>query len=235
MAQARYDVVADFYVAGWSDACDDPATAALLGLVGRVDGLRVLDVACGHGRVARELARRGAQVTGVDISRRLLDVAEQAEQSSPLGIEYQWTDLATGVVAGVGGFDLAVCTFGLSDIDDLDRALTAVTCALRTGGRFVLSIVHPCFPGAGTVSGSWPPNRPYSFEGRWTASGAESSLRRRVGANHRMLSTYLNALVGHGLRLDATIEPDPPDEWTASSRADAARLPVFLVLAATKT
>jgi len=50
-------------------------------------------------------------------------------------------------------FELALCNFGLSDIDDLDAALTVVTAAQRTGGRLVLSILQPCFPGAGTMTG----------------------------------------------------------------------------------
>ncbi len=71
MALARYDAVADFYVSGF-DATDDPASAALLDVLGPVAGLRVLDAACGHGRITRELARRGAAVVGVDISGKLL-------------------------------------------------------------------------------------------------------------------------------------------------------------------
>lgn len=52
MTQARYDAVADFYTSGF-DSTDDPATRALLDLLGPVAGLRVVDVACGHGRVSR--------------------------------------------------------------------------------------------------------------------------------------------------------------------------------------
>jgi ubiquinone/menaquinone biosynthesis C-methylase UbiE len=127
VAQARYDAVAEFYVAGWSDACDDPATAALLDLAGPVEGSSILDVACGHGRVARALARRGARVVGVDISRKLLAVAVQIERSDPQNIEYHHVDLTSGLALGSGDFDLAVCNFGLSDIDDLAMALASVS------------------------------------------------------------------------------------------------------------
>jgi 2-polyprenyl-3-methyl-5-hydroxy-6-metoxy-1,4-benzoquinol methylase len=71
MVLARYDAVADFYVSGF-DSADDPASAALLDLLGPVAGLRVLDAACGHGRITRELARRGADVVGIDISGNLI-------------------------------------------------------------------------------------------------------------------------------------------------------------------
>lgn len=71
MAQARYDAVAEFYIQGF-DSIDDPASRALLDLLGPVTGLRVLDVARGHGRITRELARRGASVLGVDLSGALI-------------------------------------------------------------------------------------------------------------------------------------------------------------------
>jgi 2-polyprenyl-3-methyl-5-hydroxy-6-metoxy-1,4-benzoquinol methylase len=72
---ARYDEIADFYEAFAPDVYDDPPTPALLSLLGDVSGLRLLDLACGHGRLARELARRGARVVGIDISAALLDKA----------------------------------------------------------------------------------------------------------------------------------------------------------------
>src|ERR1700747_2456740 len=85
---ARYDEIADFYDAAKGESVADPATAALLRLAGPVSGMRLLEVACGQGRVARELARRGAQVTGLDIAAALLAKARAQEQATPLGIGY---------------------------------------------------------------------------------------------------------------------------------------------------
>ena len=106
---------------------------------------------------------------------------------------------------------------GLSEIDDLDGVLATVVRCLRPGGRFVFSILHPCFPGAGDISGSWPSGGGYFDEGRWTAAGSRSTLRQQVGANHRMLSTYVVALARHGLNLDVLREPAPPAEWERSA------------------
>lgn len=225
MTQARYDSVADFYVARF-DSVDDAVSKALLGLLGPVDGLRVLDVACGHGRLTRELARRGASVTGVDISGRLLEKAREAERNEPLGIQYIQADItAPGVISGT--FDTAACGFGLSDIDDLEGAIVTVSHALRPGGRFVFSILHPCFPGGKDISGSWPAAGRYYDEERWVARDAKSTLRRQVGANHRTLSAYLNTLRMHGLWLDQLAEPLPDPGWDEAHEAD--RTPVFLV------
>jgi ubiquinone/menaquinone biosynthesis C-methylase UbiE len=227
MVGARYDAIADFYEAGWSDSLDDPGTVALLDLLGSVAGLRVLDVACGHGRITRELARRGADVVGVDISVALISKAELAEGEQPLGIRYIPADAASQDWWDGTPFDRAVCNFGLSDIDDLDRTIAGISRALRPAGCFVFSILHPCFAGGESVSGAWPTTGRYYDEGWWSADGALSTLRQQVGANHRMLSTYVNILRRNDLWLDEVAEPMPSHEW-ADQRADVARFPVFL-------
>jgi SAM-dependent methyltransferase len=130
-------------------------------------------------------------------------------------------------------FDAVVSTFGLSDIDNLDCAMATVARVLAPGGRFVFSLLHPCFGGGKDVSGSWPATGSYYDEGWWVADGALSSLRRQVGANHRTLSTYVNMLRSHGLGIDTIAEPHPACEWSAQ-RPDAARLPVFLVARAVR-
>jgi ubiquinone/menaquinone biosynthesis C-methylase UbiE len=229
MTTARYDDVADFYEASFTDD-PDPVMDALLDLLGSPADRSVLDVACGHGRVSRELARRGGTVTGVDLSRALLSKAEATEDTEPLGIRYVHADAATADWLGDERFDAVTCNFGLSDIDDLDGVLATVALATRPGGAFVLSVLHPCFPGWGPVSGAWPSEGRYYDEGRWTADGAASPLRRQVGANHRMLSTYVAALGRHGLRVEAMREPAPPAQWAAGERAGAARYPVYLVV-----
>jgi SAM-dependent methyltransferase len=228
MVQARYDAVAEFYIDGF-DSIDDPASLALLELLGPVAGLRVLDVACGHGRVTRALARRGASVVGIDLSGALITRAREIERDEPLGIRYVHDDVALPGSLGDfdGDFDAAACNFGLSDIDDLDAAITAVGAALKPRGRFAFSIVHPCFAGGTDISGSWPASGSYYDEGHWTAKGARSGLRRLVGANHRTLTTYLATLRRHGLWLDELAEPLPPPDWDPAHDAD--RQPVFLV------
>jgi SAM-dependent methyltransferase len=226
MTQARYDAVAEFYADGWVSA-DDGVAVALLALLGPLTGRRVLDVACGHGRITRELARRAAGVTGIDISGALIAKAEQAERAEPLGIRYLHADVTEPGVLPDAAFDAATCSFGLSDIDDLGGAIAAVSAALRPGGHFVFSILHPAFPGGKDISGSWPPAGSYYGEGHWTAQDAQSALRRQVGASHRMLSTYLNTLRQHHLWLDQVTEPPPDPGWDRAHDAD--RKPVFLV------
>jgi 2-polyprenyl-3-methyl-5-hydroxy-6-metoxy-1,4-benzoquinol methylase len=227
MTEARYDAVADFYGASWSDDAPDAALDALLDLTGPVAGRRVLDLACGHGRVSRRLAGLGATVVGVDLSAALIAKAQAAEDANPLGIDYRHGNAADPL--DIGQFDRVVCSFALSDIDDLDGALANVRRCLRPGGQFTFSILHPCFPGAGpAVSGSWPAEGTYYDERWWAADGALSTLRQRVGANHRTLATYLNALRRNDLWLDEVAEPPPLASWVAQ-RPEAGRYPVYFL------
>src|SRR5262245_37497451 len=61
----------------------------LLEIIGPVQRLAVLDVACGEGFYTRLLRHRGAaSVTGVDLSERMIAIARRQEAERPLGIEY---------------------------------------------------------------------------------------------------------------------------------------------------
>lgn len=223
---ARYDEIADFYEQGSGQTVRDPATAALLDLAGDVRGRRLLEVACGQGRVARELARRGAALTGLDISAALLDKARAGEAAEPLGIQYLHADVTSRGVLEGQVFDGVVCNYGLSDIDDLDGLLANVARLLRPGGWFVFSLLHPCFPGWGNdAPSSWPPDQGYYREGWWLASN--TGYRGRVGSSHRMISTYLNSLAAHGLALDRAAEPPPGPEMEQRCPPGAVPVPFY--------
>jgi len=82
----------------------------------------------------------------------------------------------------------------------------------------VFLILHPCFPGRGAnVAAAWAPGAGYYTEGFWVTDAPNSSLRQKVGANHRTLSTYLNAVLEHGFSIERIAEPKPPGEWNAST------------------
>jgi ubiquinone/menaquinone biosynthesis C-methylase UbiE len=224
----RYDEVAEFYRESNPDFVAEPVSLALVDLAGPIRGLQVLDLACGAGRMTRELARRGATVTGLDVSRGLLDHARAAETAEPFGIDYVHGDCTAPDALAGRFFDAITSHFGLTDIDDIDGCLATVARVLRPGGTFAFSMLHPCFPGWGAErSASWPPEGGYFREGFWIADGTLSVLRQKVGANHRTLSTYLNALVDHGLAVERLAEPGLPAGW-AEARPGADPVPVFL-------
>jgi SAM-dependent methyltransferase len=107
--------------------------------------LRLLDLACGQGRHSIELAKRGYQVTGLDQSRYLLDIA--AQRAAAAGVTVRWVEGDMRQPLPVpGGYDVAVnlfTSFGYfaDDADDL-MVLRAVAGALRPGGRFLLEVLN---------------------------------------------------------------------------------------------
>lgn len=228
---AGYDKIADFYEGFAPDVYDDPLTSALLALVGDVSGLRLLDFACGHGRLARELARRGAQVVGIDLSSALLAKARDRDLANPLGVVYVHADAASSNALAGEVFDGVVCHFGLSDIDDLEGAVATVARVLGPGGFFTFSILHPCFPGwePKGASSSWPPGRGYFAEEWWLSNGPPGGVRTKVGANHRMMSTYLNTLARYGLVVEEMAEPKPSVDWLEAAPG-VGPVPVYLAV-----
>jgi len=175
-------------------------------------GSRVLDLACGWGPLSRDLADRGALVTGVELSAPLLDRARAIETDQAQGICYLRGDASTLTWWDHRRFDGVVCNMALMDIDDLDATTATIAEVLQPGGWFNISLLHPCFPGETRPDGadtlpSWSPQGGYGSEGWWTT--ASIGIRGHVGANHRKLSTYLNALLAAGLELTSFSEPDP--------------------------
>src|SRR2546429_8735226 len=117
----------------------------LLSLVGEVEGEVICDLACGQGWVARELARREAQVTGLDLAPNLLALARRYEEQEPLGIVYVQGDAERADPLSDRQFTGCVCVMALINIPDLQATFQSVRRILKPGGWLVFAIPHPCF------------------------------------------------------------------------------------------
>lgn len=107
--------------------------------LGLGEGDRVLDLPCGDGRIALELAARGCRVTGVDISGEMLELARMAARDRGLAVEWFQADMKDPLDAGP--FDAAVCmgnSFGYLDADGMGQYLASLARCLRPGGGFLL-------------------------------------------------------------------------------------------------
>ena len=62
---------------------------AFVEFVGDMSGKNVLDAGCGEGYNTRMFARRGARMTGADLSAKMIEFAREAELREPLGIHYE--------------------------------------------------------------------------------------------------------------------------------------------------
>jgi demethylmenaquinone methyltransferase / 2-methoxy-6-polyprenyl-1,4-benzoquinol methylase len=125
------------------------ARAADLARVG--PGSSALDVATGTGDLAVELDSRGAQVTGVDFSERMLELA----RAKAPGITFSAGD-AHALDFPDGTFDAATVGFGARNFGDLRLGLSEMARVVRPGGRVVvLEITTPTRPPLSTFFRLW--------------------------------------------------------------------------------
>jgi 2-polyprenyl-3-methyl-5-hydroxy-6-metoxy-1,4-benzoquinol methylase len=128
-----------------------PATSRLLALR---PGERVLDVACGNGLYARRLAALGMEVVAFDFAPEMVAHARERTQEHADRIQYlvlDATDEAALLALGEGQFDAAMCNMALFDMAEIEPLMRALARLLRPGGRFVFSVMHPCFNNPHTV------------------------------------------------------------------------------------
>ena len=111
-------------------------------------GESVLEVACGNGNFARRMAKEGANVVASDFSEVFLDRARARTVEDADMIDYlvlDATDSGQLMALGEERFDAAVCTMALFDMADIEPLGASLARLLKSGGRFVFSVIHPCF------------------------------------------------------------------------------------------
>ncbi len=112
-------------------------------------GLKILDVGCGTGRHAIELAKRGYQVTGIDLSESLLKKAREKAAQNKLQITFLQHDARK--LPFRNRFDAAIMmcegAFPLMETDEMNfEILKSVTRALKTGSKYIFTTLNGLFP-----------------------------------------------------------------------------------------
>lgn len=192
---------------------------ALLDVLGPVKSKRILDIYCGTGYLSRRLASLGARVDGVDTSERFVELGQEINSRERVSIEYSVADPSnlSGYTDSV--FDDIVCDMGLMMTRDLAGTVAEAARLVKLGGRFIFSILHPCFCMPDSCWATGEDGRTlyrivdkYYSEGWWT-SDMVSDARSGLGkVKHRTLARYINALGARGFSVRRILEPRPSSD-----------------------
>jgi ubiquinone/menaquinone biosynthesis C-methylase UbiE len=199
-------------------------------------GRATLDVGCGEGRVARDLAARRHKVTGVDASPTMVRFAKEADPDTG----YVIADAAS-LPFDDGSFDLAVAFNSLMDVHDMPGSVREIARVLTPTGRLCAAVTHP-INDAGKFVGD-EPDAPFALAGSYFSSRRYDETFQRDGLRMTFhgfthsLGDYARALEQAGFVIEAIREPLPGralikdrptyDRWT--------RVPLFLHFRAART
>jgi SAM-dependent methyltransferase len=184
-------------------------------LLGDVERKRVLELGCGDGSRAVELARRGANVIAVDPSTEAGLATRKRAETAEVRIELRTGDLADLAFLRGDSVDVAFAEGSLASLADLGRVLRQVQRVLRAGAWFAFSLPHPvaaCVASEPEPDGSLPLARTYVER-----SYFDDDVPHGAAVHpHRIADVF--ALLGRvGFRVDTILEPEPPA--TARGRA----------------
>jgi 2-polyprenyl-3-methyl-5-hydroxy-6-metoxy-1,4-benzoquinol methylase len=202
----------------------------LLDLLGDVSDRVVLDAGCGEGYLARILVTRGARVTGIDLSPRLIALARARDSVGR--IAYQVADLSAPLPDLRASFDAVASYMVLNDVEDYQGFAATLAQVLKAGGRAVLAF-----------------NNPYAYVVRkriassYFASGTThvcglAAAGIEVSFYHRTLGEYLDTFLAAGLQLTKLLDVDHPEiaavRGTDRPLPEGEELPRFMILAFVK-
>ena len=111
-------------------------------LSGGFAGRRVIDVGCGGGILSEAMARRGARVTGIDLSDKALKVAQLHALETGIAIDYRLQDVEALADLEGSSADVVTCMELLEHVPDPAQTVGACARLLRPGGIAVFSTIN---------------------------------------------------------------------------------------------
>ena len=120
----------------------NPMRAEFVARRATLDGRRVLDVGCGGGLLAEALRRQGAQVTAVDRSPSMIEVARVHAAETGLAIDYRVADAEALAADPAERFDVVCCMEMLEHVPDPGATLAALCTLVKPGGSLFVSTIN---------------------------------------------------------------------------------------------
>ncbi len=217
----RWDMHAENFIAKYTEEGDRSREVllnpALQQCMGTLTDKKVLDAGCGEGYLSRKMAKAGALVEAVDYSTEMLKLAR--ERTPPaLGITYHHGNLERLDLFRDQSFDLIVSNMVIQDLAHYEQAIAEMQRLLVPGGRFIFSILHPCFqtPQSGWVKDEAGKKLYWKVDRYFSEGPLEQAIpydqEEKFLYFHRTLGSYVQTIIGTGLLLEGMIEPKPSAE-----------------------
>jgi len=207
-------------------------------------GEEILDVGCGQGFFAREIAKAGAKVVGIDIAGELIKLAKEQSGKNETYLVLS----AEKMVSLINNrFDAIICVLALQNIKNLQNAISEISRVLKPGGRCVLVLNHPAFriPTASSWSYDETTNIQYrniykylseiTQEVDMTQGVADQKKKKFTMSFHHPLQVYFKAFAKARLyvaRLEEWVSHKTSDKGLRKLAEDIARkeIPLFMCL-----
>lgn len=123
----------------------DIPTEGDLGLIGKVEGKRVLELGCGGAQCSIAFAKQGATAIGVDFSSEMLAYARRFADGEGVKVELRHGDLADLVFLGNSSIDVVFSAYAFGFVEDLSRVFRQCHRVLKNGAPLVFSLAHPAY------------------------------------------------------------------------------------------
>ena len=176
-----------------------------LGLISEPRGKTILDAACGPGKYAEILLSQGAEVTGIDISPRMVELAKARNAGNGKFLVHDLAEPLT-MIANKSQ-DIVLCALAMHYLEDWNNTMREFYRVLKPGGQLVMSIEHPFFEFNYFKSEQY-----FAVEAvKCTWNGFGQPVE--VHSYRRSLQECIIPIVNNGFYIDQLIEPRPVKEF----------------------
>ena len=181
---------------------DRPNTLSLLP---NVNGLKVLDAACGPGKYAEILLDKGAYVTGFDISPKMVQLAQERNETKG---HFFIHDLSTPFLSLQNeNFDIVLCALAFHYVEDWKLTIREFHRILKPGGFVIISSEHPYF------EYEYFKSKKYFDIEHVKAIWGGFGQKIEINSFRRPLQEYITPFTENGFYLDKLLEPKPTEEF----------------------
>jgi|APHM01.1.fsa_nt_gi Methylase involved in ubiquinone/menaquinone biosynthesis len=175
-------------------------------------GKKVLELGCGASQGGIGFAKKGAKVTGVDISEEQLEFAENFCEEHDVEIELHQGDITNLEMIEDDSFDFVYSAYAFQWIEDLQKVFSEANRALKEGGTFLFGIPHPMFHFLDNQDlGDY-----FTLEDHYLDSGVtevekmeEDGKEVEMVIYRRTFQELINGLIKEGFTIKQVVEPDP--------------------------